>query len=71
MGSLRANFRDRLASDRSKRAKIPRKLDFSASCPSFPTVCKIFEAAMENMRSLSYFLFPAVVGASAKAGVER
>ena len=35
MGAVRANFRDWLASDRSKRAKIARELDCPAWRPSF------------------------------------
>jgi hypothetical protein len=42
MGALRANFRDRLASDRSKQAKIARKLDCPAWHPSFHTVYNTF-----------------------------
>jgi hypothetical protein len=41
-GSLRANFRDWLTSDRSKRAKVARKLDYSTWHPSFHTVWLIF-----------------------------
>jgi hypothetical protein len=42
MGAVRANVHDWLASDRSKRAKIARKLDCSAWHPSFHTVCRVF-----------------------------
>jgi hypothetical protein len=48
MGAVRANFRDWLASDRSKRAKIARKLDCSAWHPSFHTVCKNYGAPVET-----------------------
>jgi hypothetical protein len=38
MGAVRANFRDWLASDRSKRAKIARELDYPDWHPSFYSV---------------------------------
>jgi hypothetical protein len=46
MGAVRANFRDWLASDRSKLAKIARKSDCSAWHPSFHTVWLIYARAL-------------------------